>query len=107
MANCFVGDLDKVVKEINKRVSENKDKKIAVIGTDETIKDYDKVDLLLSLGSRENMEEIAGNLFEMLRRCDDENVDLIFMEGFEIRGIGASIMNRILKACDGKITFGL
>jgi len=106
-AQCFVGDLDKVVKEINKRVSAEKSRKIAVLATDETVADYKNVDLLLSLGSRENLEEVAGNLFEMLRSCDDNNVDLIFIEGFEFKGIGASIMNRILKACGGKIIFGL
>ncbi|RVU54681.1 L-threonylcarbamoyladenylate synthase [Anaerosphaera multitolerans] len=106
-AQCFVGDLDKVVKEINKRAEENSHLKIAVLATEETVNDYKNVDLLLNLGSRENMEEIAGNLFEMLRRCDDEKVDLIYIEGFEVRGIGASVMNRIVKACGGKIIFGL
>ena len=54
-------------------------------------------------GSRDHLEDVAANLFDALRRCDDENVDIIFAEGFELRGIGLSIMNRLLKACSGKV----
>lgn len=104
-AICFGGRLDKVVNEIKKNIEENKDKKIAVLATDETYDEYKNLDikLLINLGSRENLEEVAANLFDALRRCDDENVDIIFAEGFELRGIGLSIMNRLLKACSGKV----
>ena len=104
-AICFGGRLDKVVNEIKKNIEENKDKKIAVLATDESYDEYKNLDikLLINLGSRENLEEVAANLFDALRRCDDENVDIIFAEGFELRGIGLSIMNRLLKACSGKV----
>ena len=55
------------------------------------------------MGSRENLEEVAQNLFDALRKCDEEEVDIIFAEGFELRGMGLSIMNRLLKACSGKV----
>lgn len=104
-AICFGGRLDKVVNEIKKNISENKDKKIAVLATDETYEEYKNLDikLLVNLGSREHLEEVASNLFDALRRCDEENVDIIFAEGFELRGMGLSIMNRLLKACSGKV----
>ena len=104
-AICFGGRLDKVVNEIKKNIEENKDKKIAVLATDETYDEYKNLDikLLINLGSRDHLEEVAANLFDALRRCDDENVDIIFAEGFELRGIGLSIMNRLLKACSGKV----
>ncbi|WP_455257593.1 L-threonylcarbamoyladenylate synthase [Peptoniphilus asaccharolyticus] len=106
-AYCFVGNLDNVVKEINKRITEQKNKKIAVLATDETVEGYEGAHFLASLGSRENLEEIASNLFEDLRKCDDEKVDIIYVEGFELRGLGVSIMNRLLKACSGRVVFGL
>lgn len=106
-AYCFAGNLEGVVKEVNKRIKENKDKKIAVLATTETKEDYEGAYLLIDLGSRENMEVIAHNLFEALRQCDEEDVDLIYAEGFDFRGIGAGIMNRLLKACGGKVVFGL
>lgn len=104
-AICFGGRLDKVVNEIKKNIKENKDKKIAVLATDETFEEYKNLDikLLINLGSRDNLEEVATNLFDALRRCDEENVDIIFAEGFELRGMGLSIMNRLLKACSGKV----
>ena len=104
-AICFGGRLDKLVNEIKKNIKENKDKKIAVLATDETYNEYKNLNikLLINLGSRENLEDVAANLFDALRRCDDENVDIIFAEGFELRGIGLSIMNRLLKACSGKV----
>lgn len=104
-ATCFGGRLDKVVNEIKKNIEENKDKKIAVLATDETYDEYENtgVKLLINLGSRDHLEEVATNLFDALRRCDEEDVDLIFAEGFELRGIGLSIMNRLLKACGGKV----
>ena len=104
-AICFGGRLDKVVNEIKKNIKENKDKKIAVLATDETYEEYKNLDikLLINLGSRDHLEEVATNLFDALRRCDEENVDIIFAEGFELRGMGLSIMNRLLKACSGKV----
>ncbi|WP_297392581.1 L-threonylcarbamoyladenylate synthase [uncultured Peptoniphilus sp.] len=104
-AICFGGRLDKLVNEIKKNIKENKGKKIAVLATDETYNEYKNLNikLLINLGSRENLEDVAANLFDALRRCDDENVDIIFAEGFELRGIGLSIMNRLLKACSGKV----
>ena len=104
-AICFGGRLDKVVNEIKKNIKENKDKKIAVLATDETFEEYKNLDikLLINLGSRDHLEEVATNLFDALRRCDEENVDIIFAEGFELRGMGLSIMNRLLKACSGKV----
>lgn len=106
-AYCFVGNLEGVVKEVNKRVKENEDKKIAILATAETKDGYEGADLVIDLGSRENMQEIAHNLFEALRKCDTEDIEIIYAEGFDFRGIGAGIMNRLLKACSGKIVFGL
>lgn len=104
-AICFGGRLDKVITEIKKNVEENKDKKIAILATDESYDEYKNLDvkLLINLGSRENLEEVAQNLFDALRKCDEEEVDIIFAEGFELRGMGLSIMNRLLKACSGKV----
>lgn len=106
-AYLFAGNLTNVVKEVNKRVQESCGKKTAVLGTTETIEDYRGMDVLINLGSREDLEEIAANLFDALRQCDEEKVDIIFVEGFELHGMGLSIMNRLLKACGGKVMLGL
>ena len=58
---------------------------------------------LLCLGSRDNPEEIARNLFACLRRFDEENTDCIFSEGFLEEGLEGAIMNRLKKAAGGRI----
>ncbi|MGO1580590.1 MAG: L-threonylcarbamoyladenylate synthase [Peptoniphilaceae bacterium] len=108
-AECytFAGNLENIVKEINKRIAQNKNKKIAVLATAESLDGYEGADLVINLGSRENLVEVASNLFEALRECDDQDIDIIYAEGFDLVGIGAGIMNRLLKASSGKIVFGL
>ncbi len=109
VAECytFAGALDIIVKNINKKIRENKDKKIAVLATEETKDDYEGAYIVINLGSRDNLIEVAHNLFEALRQCDDEKVDTIYAEGFEFRGLGVGIMNRLLKASSGRVIFGL
>lgn len=55
-------------------------------------------DLLFVLGSKDRLEEVASNLFEGLRLCDERGIDLILAEGVEDRGLGTAIMNRLQKA---------
>lgn len=102
-AICFGGNIDKMVLEIQKNIDKNIDKKVAVLASTETIDRYKNADLKIDLGSREHLEEVARSLFDSLRKCDEENVDLIFVEGYEPIGLGLSIMNRLLKACSGRI----
>lgn len=106
-AYLFAGNLFNVVKEVNRRIEKQSGKKVAVLATTETMADYRGMDLLINLGSRENLEDIAANIFGALRQCDEEQVEIIFVEGFELSGMGLSIMNRLLKACGGKVVLGL
>lgn len=71
--------------------------KVAIITTDENI-EYFKDGEILSLGSNNNLNEIAKNLFETLRKCDDLGVEYILCQGFEEDGVGLAIMNRLNKA---------
>lgn len=56
---------------------------------------------VISLGS--TLEEVASNLFDVLREMDKLKVDIIYSEEFEIAGIGQAIMNRLLKSAGYKI----
>lgn len=70
---------------------------VAILTTDENMCEFDK-GIVLSLGSELNLNEIAKNLFEALRKCDDLKVDYILCQGFEETGVGLAIMNRLNKA---------
>lgn len=62
-------------------------------------------DLLFVLGSKNRPEEIARNLFEGLRLCDERGMDLILAEGVDAGGLGAAIMNRLQKAAGQRILY--
>jgi len=75
----------------------DENKKVGIIATDETKGEY-KGGIVVSLGSREDMDAIARNLFETLRSFDDKDVSLILSESFEEKGKGIAVMNRLKKA---------
>lgn len=54
----------------------------------------------ISLGKRENLEEISQNLFTSLRKADKQKTELIVIEGVETQGLGLAIMNRLIRTCE-------
>ena len=68
-----------------------------IIATDETRDRYPK-GTVISLGSRKELDNVARNLFEVLRSFDATDVDLILSEAFEENDIGVAIMNRLKKS---------
>lgn len=63
------------------------------------IADHKKTNIkLLSLGSIRDMNSIAHNLFDVLRKCDELGAKSILSESFDESGMGRAIMNRLKKA---------
>ncbi len=93
------GEIGKTVEKINEMVLNYKrqGKNVGIMATDETKGSYNN-DIIISLGSRNNMEEISQNLFHVLRAFDNLDVDIILSECFEEKGIGTAIMNRLKKS---------
>ena len=86
--------------EIIREMLENyieKNSEVAVLTTDENLNRFDKGNII-SLGSEKDLNQIAKNLFEALRKCDDLGVQYILCQGFEEKGVGVAIMNRLNKA---------
>lgn len=100
----FVGDVELVRDKINDEIKKHKGEKISVIATDRVLKEIDDDVLKLSLGSGEDLLDASHNLFYNLRLADDNDVDIIFCEGFEQSGLGVGIMNRLTKASSGNVT---
>ncbi len=98
------GDLKKTIAKINEIVQNyiEQGKEVGIIATEETKEAYPR-GMVLSLGSRKNLEEIGANLFETLRRFDDAKVDLILSEAFEEKGFGVAVMNRLKKSAGYQI----
>ena len=77
-------------------------KRTAVIASEETFLEYEAVKVI-NIGRREDEEGIARALYESLRDCDDNNIDVIFSEEFMTPRLGAAIMNRLTKAAGYEI----
>ncbi len=92
------GELEHIVNKVNNLKEEyEKEKKVGIMATEET-KDIYYDALVLSMGSRKNPQSIAENIFAILREFDEKSVDIIIVEGIEVRDIGYAVMNRLLKA---------
>ena len=93
------GNREKTIEKINEIVQnyiDNK-KRVAILSTEE-LKGQFPLGEAISLGSENKLNEVARNLFESLRKCDDIKVDLILCQAFEEKGVGLAIMNRLNKA---------
>lgn len=93
------GDLQKTI-EIIKEIVQNsidENKQVGILATEESIDKYPQ-GMVISLGSRADVESIGKNLFEALRRFDDAGVDIILSEAFEEDGFGTAVMNRLKKS---------
>ena len=100
----FTGDLENIVDTIKEQTEKSilEFKKVGIMATEETKDKY--IDgIVRSLGTRKDKNTIASSLFNTLREFDNLDVDIIFAEGVELDHIGLAIMNRMMKACGGKI----
>ena len=93
------GNKEKTIEKINEIVQNYIDnqKRVAILSTEEVSNRF-PLGEIISLGSEKNLYDVARNLFEALRQCDDLNVDFIICQAFEDKGVGLAIMNRLNKA---------
>ena len=93
------GNRKKTVEKINEMVHNYIDegKKVGILSSKEN-SSYYKLGEVLVVGSKENLSEVARNLFEALRSLDDKKVDIILAEAYEEEGVGLAIMNRLQKS---------
>lgn len=98
------GSLEAVVRKVAELADcyRHKKAKVGVLATDETIAHY-SADVVKSIGSRNCLEEVARNLFRLLREFDAEGVDVIIAEGVPADGLGLAVMNRLRKASGYRI----
>lgn len=98
------GTTEQVAAYINEETKKHREqgKRIGVMATDES-KDMYQADVVIPVGSRTSMDSIAHNLFRVLREFDEENVDLIYSESFDMDGCGFAVMNRLLKAAGHQV----
>lgn len=105
----YEGTPEKMFDDICSAAVENlsSGRKTGIIATDESLDRYEKYlsekaesadYAVLSIGSRSDLNMVARGVFDVLRRFDEMNVEIILSESFDAEGIGFSIMNRMDKA---------
>ncbi|UMZ75120.1 L-threonylcarbamoyladenylate synthase [Natranaerofaba carboxydovora] len=58
---------------------------------------------ILTLGPENDLDIVARNLYSKLREMDESEVDIIIARGFEEKGMGIAIANRLSKAAGNNI----
>ncbi|KXH83972.1 L-threonylcarbamoyladenylate synthase [Sporosarcina sp. HYO08] len=74
-------------------------KKVAVIGPNEW--NGSTADWYFAIGAKNDLSAMAANLYGVLRKCDTTEADVILAVETEPTGIGAAVMNRLMKAANG------
>lgn len=98
LVNCL-NELDQIF--ILKRLISEYDEDVVLLGFDEhKEKIFLPDDKFISLGSRNNLEEVAKNIYSALRKADEKKPALILIEGVPKKGLGIAIMNRLLRTCE-------
>lgn len=98
------GDPGRVTDYMNRQAEKARfrGERTGIIGTKESLEHY-RADVVKCLGLKEDEESIARNLYAVLRQMDEEQVDRIYSESLEDRGLGQAIMNRLLKAAGHRV----
>lgn len=80
--------------------------KTGVLATDESAAYWEQspdADVVLSVGSGADLEQVAHQLYAVLREFDDHKAQYIVAETFPRNGLGMAVMNRLEKAAGGRI----
>ena len=93
-----------VIDYIESKISQRTDnRRTAVLTCSEHVSCYQRADYVGDIGNRNNETEIASRLYDLLRKCDEENIDEIYSEEFDTPKLGLAIMNRLIKAAGHNI----
>ncbi len=76
--------------------------KTAILCSKETAWHYGEYDndrgFVEILGSQDDLGSVARHLYGALRRCDQEDIKVIYLEACSAEGLGMAVMNRMYKA---------
>lgn len=98
------GCQENVVEYINNKIREleSQGRKCAVFATSESKNQY-QAENVFAIGSRNDKESVAKNLYGLLRKMDDLGIEDIYSESFPKEALGQAIMNRMEKAAAHRI----
>lgn len=87
----YSDNLNKLIELINN----NKTSKTLILGSN----NVSKIPCFKFINYGNSKEDIAHNIFHLLREADKYEPDLIIIEGVKKEGLGLAIMNRLIRTC--------
>ena len=96
------GNTDNVIEKINELARGHDPHETAVITTEENRHAYSGC-RVVCMGTRQDEQSVARQLYSVLRRMDEYNIKYIYVESFKSDRLGDAIMNRLLKAAGHKV----
>ncbi len=98
------GERTNVIDHIRSKISDNKSGELTgVIACSEDAACFAGADFVGDIGRYDNEAEIASRLYDLLRECDNRNINRIYTEEFNTPVLGMAIMNRLIKAAGHNI----
>lgn len=101
-AKLILVEGDKLFLQQQVQIAKQSGKKVGVLTTKENASEYD-ADIVLPCGSKNDLATVAQHLYEVLRKFDEYEIDVIYSETFPEQGVGKAIMNRLNKAAGGNV----
>jgi L-threonylcarbamoyladenylate synthase len=91
-----------MLAEIERRCAQGEH--VGALLAEEDISTFQDSDALIySLGRKDDLIQVAANLFAGLRYLEEANVQVILCRNFGEQGLGLAIRDRLLKAAGGKV----
>lgn len=78
-------------------------KKVGILTTVENVEKFEEDVVAIPCGTINDLHSVAQNLYDVLRKFDQYDLDLIYSEVFPETGVGKAIMNRLTKAASRNI----
>ncbi len=69
----------------------------------------DRADAVYYVGNRQNRLELAQRIYDVLRQCDADGLDVIYADDFGLemdKDLGYAVQNRLMKAAGGRVLRG-
>lgn len=95
-------DNSKLILKINEIAKSYKNP--LIISSSENVEAYTGLNVI-DVGAKANLNEIAKNIFSVLRKVDSYEPDIVIIEGVSEDGIGLAIMNRLIRACEHNVIY--
>lgn len=92
---CVIGSSENCARYIHRQKTECK---TIVLCFDEEQNNYSNM-VCYAYGKENDAQTMARNIFELLRRADEEHAERIFIHAQLQNGVGLAVYNRLLRAC--------